>query len=171
MPLKGVSGTVRGRASWPGEGQVQRGRQGLELLGWSGLEEISSVYPFRCQRQAPGKGFFGSVLESCEKLGRPIYASRLRKPHTGSPKCVLPGPCSTISDLSSGAAPGLTPSLVPLCLQGPKTRAHSSPVAEKPLWGQGMLPVQFPKTGPGLVLIGARNWEPRVGMVSPSSPG
>lgn len=81
------------------------------------------------------------------------------------------GPAEPYLTCPLGLRPSLTPSQGPLSLQGPKTRACGSPVAEKPLWGQGMLPVQFPKTGPGLVLRGAKNWELRVGMVSPSSPG
>lgn len=51
--------------------------------------------------------------------------------------------------LSSGAAAGLTPARYLCAYRG----THSSSVAEKPLWGQGMLLVQFPKTGPGLVLL------------------
>lgn len=73
MPLKGVSGTLRGRASWPGQGQVHRGRQGLGLLGWSGLEEIWSVHPFGCQRQAPGKGFFLALLVSLVRTRADLF--------------------------------------------------------------------------------------------------
>lgn len=57
----GVSGIEEG-GSQPSEGQVQRGRQGSEWLGWSGLEEILSAHTLQCQRQAPGRGFLALSL-------------------------------------------------------------------------------------------------------------
>lgn len=59
----------------------------------------------------------------------------------------------TLSCLSSGLPQASPQPKYPGAYRGPGL-GHSSSVAEKPLWGQGMLPVQFPETGSGLVLLG-----------------
>lgn len=114
--------------------------------------------------------FFGSVFKSCENVGRPIYASRLRRPHIGHTKPALPEPCrATVCPVLWGCPrpPSQPGTSVPI---GSQDQGSQLPVAGKPLWGQGMSSVQFPKTGPGLVLPGAKNCELRVGMVYPLPP-
>lgn len=114
--------------------------------------------------------FFGSVFKSCENVGRPIYASRLRRPHLGHTKPALPEPCrATVCPVLWGCPwpPSQPGTSMPV---GSQDQGSQVPVAGKPLWGQGMSSVQFPKTGLGLVLPGAKNCELRVGMVYPLPP-
>lgn len=59
----------------------------------------------------------------------------------------------TLSYLSSGLPQASPQPRYSGAYRGPGL-GHSSSMAEKPLWGQGMLLVQFPKTGSGLVLLG-----------------
>lgn len=124
MPLKGVSGL--------GEEEVLA--QIKAKSGWEAVPRVVGLvrpagHLERSLPQVPASGakerFFGSVFESCENMGRAIYASRPRRPHTGKAYPPRASPAEP-SDLSSRAAPGLTPSQIPLGLQAPERRAHSS---------------------------------------------